>query len=168
MSIRQLPTNICQRKDGRYMLRLETKDIKCCHYSYNLEELVELKKFYTSDSYKGESISKDKFFEKEVLNNVLEKNKAMQEKKISKILPIKQYVYFVTDGKYVKIGATTDVYKRMGNLQTGNSNNLKLLYVIDTYAPYLIEHALHKIFKSKCVNGEWFDILSFFENRKAG
>ena len=73
------------------------------------------------------------------------------------------YVYFITDGRYVKIGVANDVLKRILELQTGNGS--KLFPLIRIYFPfkraaYLAEHALHKEFSDKQLVGEWFDIAN--------
>jgi hypothetical protein len=67
------------------------------------------------------------------------------------------------DGKYVKIGVSKDVQTSLCSLQTASHSDLQVVGVIETHAPYLIEHALHEVFKNRWVLGEWFDILDLFE-----
>jgi hypothetical protein len=58
-----------------------------------------------------------------------------------------------------KIGYTRrDVSKRIKELKTGNGSEM---YVIDSFKSKWgtkIESQLHRIFKNKKVNGEWFDL----------
>lgn len=58
-----------------------------------------------------------------------------------------------------KIGYTRrDISKRIKELKTGNGSEM---YVIDSFKSKWgtkIESNLHKTFKSKKVNGEWFDL----------
>ena len=58
-----------------------------------------------------------------------------------------------------KIGYTRrDVSKRIKELKTGNGSEM---YVIDSFKSKWgtkIESQLHRIFKSKKINGEWFDL----------
>ena len=68
------------------------------------------------------------------------------------------YVYIVTDGKFCKIGKANDVAKRVSQLQTGNSTELKTLGSIVCEDAILVEKQLHMLFKDKCVRREWFDV----------
>ena len=67
-------------------------------------------------------------------------------------------VYFISDGKYTKIGYTYDLPKRLSCMQTANSNNLVVLKTILTEYPVELEERLHSQFASKLVRGEWYDI----------
>lgn len=75
----------------------------------------------------------------------------------------KSGVYFISDGKYVKVGKGNNPLQRLKNMQTGNVNQLDLLI----YLPYeceddafMIERILHYSYKKRHVRGEWYDILS--------
>ena len=75
----------------------------------------------------------------------------------------KSGVYFISDGKYVKIGKGNSPLQRLKNIQTGNGNRLELLF----YLPYeceadafMIERTLHYFYRNKRIGGEWFDILN--------
>lgn len=70
------------------------------------------------------------------------------------------YVYFISDGDYVKIGVATHVNERLRQLQTGNPRKLTLIKVLKSEKPYELENNLHDIFEKYRVNGEWFNILS--------
>lgn len=72
------------------------------------------------------------------------------------------YIYFITDGVYVKIGVATNLDKRLKGLQTGNPRELKILYSFFTEWPYVVEAKLHKKYKHKHIRCEWFDILDDF------
>lgn len=81
-----------------------------------------------------------------------------KEKKEDKI----SCVYFISDGTYVKIGATNDLNARIKVLQTGNSRRLKVLYTIPTNEPFVVETKLHALYKDKQIRQEWYDILDKF------
>ena len=71
------------------------------------------------------------------------------------------YVYFITDGIYIKIGVADCIGQRLLQLQTGNGRRLILLMRI----PFLsrsaaldAEKAFHSEFDNCRLIGEWFDI----------
>jgi len=69
-------------------------------------------------------------------------------------------IYIISDGINIKIGFSKCPPKRLKQLETGNSNQLQLLYSKPTKNARKIEKHLHKIlweFKSK-YKGEWFTI----------
>lgn len=73
------------------------------------------------------------------------------------------YVYLIgeenEENKY-KIGSTKckDIYKRLKQLQTGNSNPLFLKAYFETSRPFKLETMLHNKFKACNVIGEWFEL----------
>ena len=72
------------------------------------------------------------------------------------------YVYFISDGEFIKIGCTTDPQNRLAGIQTGNARLCKILLVIPTETEddaYNLEKSLHKICKPYKKQGEWFDLL---------
>lgn len=77
------------------------------------------------------------------------------------------YVYFISDGEFVKIGIANNPIQRLLTLQIGNARELKCLFTIPVYkwhglnfsAAYDLEVFLHKGFGSNHIRGEWFDIL---------
>lgn len=78
-------------------------------------------------------------------------------------------VYLIADynNNVYKIGASRNcAIKRMKQLQTGNSNELRLLETFTTDYPYRLETMLHNRFNYKKVHNEWYaldenDITSF-------
>ena len=75
----------------------------------------------------------------------------------------KSYVYFITDGHYVKIGVAKNPEKRVVELQVGNPNILTVLCKIPTKTEkeaYNLEKYLHLQYEAFQKNGEWFDILN--------
>lgn len=72
------------------------------------------------------------------------------------------YVYFVSDGQYVKIGSTSDLKARIASLQTANARPLTLLKYLECKDRFETERQFHDVFYNRRVNGEWFDILSLF------
>ena len=80
-------------------------------------------------------------------------------------------IYFITDGKYIKIGFSNgNIKNRLSDLQVGNRRKLKLLGVMN--GDKEDERALHKQFKKDCVSGEWYkktpDILELIDNCEYG
>lgn len=71
------------------------------------------------------------------------------------------YVYFISDGEYVKIGISRNVKSRLSGLQTSNPKQLSLLHqieCIDSDYASLLEQAFHRNFDNFCVSGEWFNL----------
>lgn len=79
--------------------------------------------------------------------------------------PYKGYVYFIAeeDNQRIKIGFAMNPYKRIKQLQTGNSKTLKILKIIP--GDQKVERAYHKHFAMYKQRGEWFqlseEILAF-------
>ena len=84
----------------------------------------------------------------------------------------KGVVYFIqtADEKYVKIGYTTSLEKRLSTLSTASIFNLKLLFSFETDRS--TEGELHKKFSHLRVNREWFkinhEILSYIKLQRGG
>ena len=79
------------------------------------------------------------------------------------------YVYFVSDGHYVKIGKAQDPIKRLGQIQTGNPNQCELLYLIPLKASAMaseVESYLHEKYKQHRMCGEWFNLLEKLHHEK--
>ncbi len=77
-------------------------------------------------------------------------------------------VYFIYCGEKqtspVKIGVTTDIERRIVELQTGNPYKLickALIPCDDKTQAYHLESFFHKQFKKNRMMGEWFKIYSF-------
>ena len=84
---------------------------------------------------------------------------------------ISSYVYFISDGEFIKIGVAESIEKRLKQIQTGNPRNLNVLFSIPcraagyTYCEYTrkdyaldLERFLHQGFGEYHVQGEWFKI----------
>ena len=71
-------------------------------------------------------------------------------------------VYIVKAGyTQYKIGISKNVTKRLRQLQTGNSERLKVIHIqeyIDISIARIVEKHLHKTMKDCRLNGEWFEI----------
>lgn len=70
-------------------------------------------------------------------------------------------VYFITDGRYIKIGKANNVENRLMVLQTGSPLPLKIQRVFKCKDPkeaYELEHFFHVLLKNHRLHGEWFDI----------
>lgn len=76
-----------------------------------------------------------------------------------------KYVYFISDGQYCKIGFTKNIKKRIESLQTNSPNKLQLIKYFKTECAKDLENFLHDLFRTKKVNGEWYDILDLLVKR---
>lgn len=72
------------------------------------------------------------------------------------------YVYFMTDGEYVKIGVTSNIKNRLSQLQTSSSKQVVIIDSMECSDPYGVEACLHHYFREFSVSGEWFDLLPVF------
>lgn len=82
------------------------------------------------------------------------------------------YVYLVRSGRYFKVGFTTDVQRRMLQLNVGMPQAGELIHVISTDDPVGIEAYWHRRFAAKRLrpDAEWFVLdaadVSAFRRRK--
>jgi len=67
-------------------------------------------------------------------------------------------LYIITDGKYYKIWFSSNIDKRLLQIQTWNSNKIKFVKWYQTKYAHRIEKELHTIFRNKKIKGEWFDL----------
>lgn len=78
----------------------------------------------------------------------------------------------IDNNLYYKIGYTKrEVGKRVNELKTANACNLSIITVFESKWGTKIETSLHKMFKGKKINGEWFylsqeDVKNFREHCK--
>jgi len=84
-------------------------------------------------------------------------------------------IYFIRNKDSIKIGRSKDIPQRLQNLQTANSSDLSILYVIENVEPSFEKH-VQEICQRYNIKGEWFqlDVLNhlqkipwFKENMKA-
>lgn len=95
---------------------------------------------------------------KEIHQTMLDKQNALFYKNQQIIDDEKEgYVYFVSDGTYVKIGFTGNIEQRLITLQTGSPNTLTIKKIIPN-ATIETEKQYHEKFKYKRVRGEWFNL----------
>jgi hypothetical protein len=64
------------------------------------------------------------------------------------------YVYFIQSDEFIKIGATSNVNKRLETMQVGNPYKLNLITVVD-FTKYS-EEFFHGLFADKHYRGEWY------------
>lgn len=67
---------------------------------------------------------------------------------------VKQQIYFITAGSYVKIGTSCNVEERLASIRTSNAEDARLAESF--LGGHKLEKALHALFKSHHVRGEWF------------
>lgn len=84
-----------------------------------------------------------------------------------------KYVYLIQslEEGYYKIGVSKNPKKRLKQLQTGNSSELKLINFYPSEYADKIEKTIHNLLSHNKKEGEWFDIdlpeiLSFNEKCK--
>jgi len=63
-------------------------------------------------------------------------------------------LYFLTDGKTIKIGRTGNPKERLSTLQSSNPKKLKFIKIFSKRGSY--EFKVHDLFKDIRLNGEWF------------
>jgi Meiotically up-regulated gene 113 len=73
--------------------------------------------------------------------------------------PISLWVYVVKFREFYKIGYTTEIGKRLYDLDRSLPCNLEKVYIYQTNSSKILESQLHKDFRNKRIKGEWF-ILS--------
>lgn len=61
---------------------------------------------------------------------------------------------------YIKIGISSQPYKRLAQLQTGSGDKLKLLKVYNLDNDRVMEKRLHKMLWQSKKSGEWFNFSS--------
>lgn len=66
------------------------------------------------------------------------------------------YLIFSQENGYYKIGISKNPQKRIEQLQTGNSSELKIIETYKSEYYNKIEKALHRRFSHARINGEWF------------
>lgn len=71
------------------------------------------------------------------------------------------YVYFITDGHFVKIGKADNPIKRISGIQVGCPYEIRTIAIvpcISSSASTQVEGWLHTVYEGYSVRGEWFDI----------
>lgn len=95
------------------------------------------------------------------------------EKELSSVYPEYEiasgFVYFISDGRFIKIGKAADVKKRLSGIQTGNANKLYVLYEIPCNSMKCaekLEMRLHWLYKEHCWRGEWFNLMQMLPHEE--
>lgn len=76
------------------------------------------------------------------------------------------FVYFISNGEFVKIGVSENVERRMYSLQSASPRKLEILATVpvkNTNCAYELEKELHSIYAKYHIYGEWYEILSFLD-----
>lgn len=71
------------------------------------------------------------------------------------------FVYFISDGQFIKIGVAKDVGSRIRDLQVANARQLELIAVIpckDDRCAKQLEMYLHNVYSRWRISGEWFSL----------
>ncbi len=83
---------------------------------------------------------------------------------------MRHYIYFIQCGHKrnpIKIGVAINVSRRLKELQTGNPYKLKILDIYECKSrshAYDLEARLHKTFKKKRMEGEWFNYKIYWRH----
>lgn len=67
------------------------------------------------------------------------------------------YVYVIHDGRFTKVGVTTDLRSRYGAIKCHNPT-AELIWYMPTPRAYLYERRAHFRLKKHHVHGEWFSV----------
>lgn len=73
----------------------------------------------------------------------------------------KCFVYFISDGQFVKIGKAKNVKSRLSSIQVSSPRECKILALIpcaDEASALKAEQILHSRFSEYRMSGEWFNI----------
>jgi hypothetical protein len=79
------------------------------------------------------------------------------------------HLYFISSGKYTKIGISDNPKRRLKQLQTGNPDKLILIDHVNTGSSdeaARVEDMLHKFYSHKRVRGEWFKGIDINEAKR--
>lgn len=71
------------------------------------------------------------------------------------------HLYIIKGKQGIKIGRSKDPIQRLKQLQTGNSNKLELLLIVENMG--FLELSLHEKLKKFHLIGEWFKIEGLVE-----
>lgn len=74
--------------------------------------------------------------------------------------PATQFLYIMTDGVYVKVGRSTDIFQRIRAIQSGNPREIKPVVAfgpLERREAAAFENEMHRAMKRTRVSGEWFD-----------
>ena len=71
-----------------------------------------------------------------------------------------KFIYYISDGTYVKIGIATNPVSRFSAIQSSNPRELTVLKLIPTQYAEKDEKYFHKSFDKYRVRGEWFVLSS--------
>lgn len=162
----ELGTGIGQRKrDGGYEFRRTIDGERISFYSFDLDEVYRFIDTLDKciETNKDIHLICNDFKKKEnivPLNAKLEKTKSKNKQK--------GYVYFVSNGKYCKIGRAVDIDKRIESLRSGSSQPLQLITYLESIDYINLETQLHKLFAKYKIYGEWYDILFLFDGENEG
>lgn len=153
----EIKDNICYVKHDEYIKR------------FNLNELVTLSNAIknTIKEYNDNNINDEivKYLNKKERNDYLKKNNdnTLLKKNRNKN---KKGIYLISEeNKFLKIGVSEYVEKRLKQLKTSNHNHLRILYHIKGIGK--IEKLIHEYFVKYHKENEWFyysdSIIDFFE-----
>jgi hypothetical protein len=78
---------------------------------------------------------------------------------------ISTHLYVLQCGTRFKIGVTNNIEKRIASLQTGNPEEIVLLYIEEREKPTKAEKYLHRCFQKNRLKGEWFENITLKDIR---
>ena len=164
--------------EGRFIIgrnRITWKPIQKSVYGPTREDVEEKLKncFSTMKWWRGLQIESLKcycshFLDKSAVIQLIEKWRERYYRYEFDTPEVDGFVYFVTNGTYVKIGCAIRPELRLKELQCGTPDKLEILFTIPVGANsidpssvrfmYTLEHQLHLLFENYKVRNEWFDI----------
>lgn len=156
--------DIFPRVTNEYVLAGNQQHLGGWWYKSELLHIIKCAK-NTLKLYDKENITDDyiKYLDAQALNEEFNSHKEQINKQKEKV---KDDLYLILDtsNQKLKIGRSKNVQKRLKQLQTSNSGNLKLLFVIKQKG--CMEEIIHKKFNHLRITREWFDndgsIIEYF------
>lgn len=71
------------------------------------------------------------------------------------------FIYLIKAGDYYKIGMSSNVEKRVYSIQTEIPYEITQIHTFEADNPREAERFLHRIFRHKRINGEWFNLSTY-------
>ena len=116
---------------------------------YSAEEIEDIIEAQIEDQRKNEKQFKEKYLD-ELIQRATEEATRKNKKK--------GHIYFLQGDECYKIGKSKNCYKRVKLIETELPFKVSLRHVITTNDIDKSEHYWHSKFKSKRLNGEWFNL----------
>ena len=102
------------------------------------------------------------FNQRQYIKTIITSKYVEKGKKRSPVEGKKHYLYGISDGYMIKLGYTSNIPKRLKDLQTANGRELKVIWKFytgkGTKAARAAEKHLHRFMKKYHEGGEWYSL----------